>query len=166
MKTLSCTHRSSDNPVRRKSINLNLLLSAQKKNKIKNTRFIFPLPPHLHKLYYGASMLHCGWIAGILAASKISRVWLGWLPTWVNWQNVSKGRSRKCSIKNLLRQTDRAQWVSTNLWTKAQKRKFPVFIWGQWIQNELFLWGWLCLCDGVHTKPATKGGSKGGVVTR
>lgn len=87
---------------------------------------------------------------GAKSCLKISPKWS--IPTWVN----SRGRSRKCSIKNLFRQTDRAQWVSTNLWTAGQKRTFSVFIRAQWIQNELFLWGWLCLRDGACTKQPTK----------
>lgn len=75
-------------------------------------------------------------------------------------------RRRKRSVKNFLSRADRIQWVSTNLWIKAPKRSFPLFTGAQWIQNELFLWGWLCLRDGSRTKQPTKGGSKGGVVTR
>lgn len=66
-------------------------------------------------------MEHPGFILAELlasiAASDISQVWLGWLPTWVNWQNAFEGRSRKCSIKNLLRRTDRAsEWAPIYGW--------------------------------------------------
>lgn len=40
--------------------------------------------------------------------------------------------------------------------SRHKTRKFPVFIGGQWIQNELLLWGWLCRCDGATTKRVTK----------